>query len=189
MLKSSYVLISPLVRASSDIIVDKSDPKYGPVWLSVRSREQKKKLMKRRSENTLMTEELFQKRGNFTYRVPLDGEVEVCIRASTASSKAPLLFGLSVEAKSEVPRLLSGEDVNHHWTHMEEEIRHLLGAMKNIQKSADFSKNRESAFHDQTIAMHSASMWWPIVHVCVLIITGFTQATHIVRFFKSKRLV
>lgn len=79
--------------------------------------------------------------------------------------------------------------MNHHWTHMEDEIRHLLGAMKNIQKSADYSKNRESAFHDKTVAMHSASMWWPIVHVCVLIVTGFTQATHIVRFFKSRRLV
>lgn len=136
-----------------------------------------------------MTEELFEKKGNYMFRVPLDGEVEVCIRASTASSKAPLLFGLSVDYLSEVPRLLSDEDMNHHWTHMEEEIRHLLGSMKNIQKSADYSKNRESAFHEQTIAMHSASMWWPIVHVSVLIITGFTQATHIVRFFKSKRLV
>jgi emp24/gp25L/p24 family/GOLD len=168
--------------------VDKSDAKYGPTWLSIRSREPNKK-MKRKSHSTIQTEELFQKKGQMTYRVPIDGEVEVCIRASTANSKKPLLFGLNIEPKSEVPRLLSDDQINMHWTHMEDEIRHLLGAMKIIQKEADFSKNRESVFHAQTIAMHAASMWWPIVHVCVLIVTGFTQATHIVRFFKSRRLV
>ena len=56
-------------------------------------------------------------------------------------------------------------------------------------KQAEFAKEREQVFQEQHEHMHEAAMWWPVVQVCVLIMTGFTQASHITRFFKSRRII
>ena len=180
-------------------IMDKSDPAYGPTWISIRSHptqsvlESYKKL-KSKVELTISTEEILHSKGHLSFDVQVDGDVEICIRASTASRKEPLRFGLEVKQNMDAAaELFMDDDVpasnDHHWTHLEEEMRHLLGIMQAIQVEADFSKDREMAFHQQTLSMHAASMWWPIVHVSVLLLTGFTQATHIVRFFKSRRIM
>jgi hypothetical protein len=36
--------------------------------------------------------------------------------------------------------------------------------------------------------MNRASQYWPIIHLVVLLVTGFTQANHIIRFFKSRHI-
>lgn len=168
-------------------ILEPSDPKYGQTWLSIRSKTAKK------SDMGLKTEELFHKKGHLTFDVPTDGPVEVCIRASTASSKAPLRFGLQVEQTAsktmETDDATWNDGVSHAWTQLEEELRLSMRTMRAIQAEADYSKDRDASFHKQTLDMYAASMYWPIVHVCVLIFTGFTQATHIVRFFKSRHIV
>lgn len=165
-------------------LLDKSDHKHGPTWISVRSKKNK-------SDLGLKTEEIFSKEGHLTFDVPTDGEVEICIRASTASSKNPLRFGLKVEESApNIDDDASWNDgVSKQWTQMEEEIRLSMRTMKAIQAEADYSKDRDATFHKQTLDMYAASMYWPIVHVCVLLLTGFTQATHIVRFFKSRHIV
>jgi len=124
-----------------------------------------------------------------TYYVPSDGEVEVCIRASAANAKAPHLFGLKVEQLAEMNDDTWNDGVSHQWTQMEEELRLSMRTMRAIQAEADFSKDRDAAFHKETLGMYAASMYWPIVHVSVLLLTGFTQATHIVRFFKQRRII
>jgi len=125
-----------------------------------------------------------------TFAVPSDGEVEICIRASTASSKAPLRFGLQVEQVAIMDDDANWNDgVSRHWSQLEEELRLSMRTMKAIQAEADYSKDRDAHFHKQALDMYAASMYWPIVHVCVLLLTGFTQATHIVRFFKARRIV
>lgn len=175
-------LISPLLFCLLDL-VDKSDPKHGPTWISIRSKKTK-------SELGLKTEEIFSKEGHLTYDVPSDGEVEICIRASSANSKAPLRFGLQVEQVAVMDDDATWNDgVSQQWTQMEDELRVSMRTMKAIQAEADFSKDRDATFHKQTLDMYAASMYWPIVHVCVLLLTGFTQATHIVRFFKSRHIV
>lgn len=72
---------------------------------------------------------------------------------------------------------------------MEMEMKRIQTAIKGILRQADFAKERDAVFHQQTAAMHSATIFWPIVQSCVLIMTGFTQASHIVRFFKSRRII
>ena len=101
-------------------------------------------------------------------------------------------FAMYIEKESEIhvhdnDKGKTGAD--RHYTHMELELQHLMSSMKNIIAEADFSKEREMIFHHQTLSMHAASMWWPIVQLCVLLLTGFTQANHVVRFLKSKHLI
>jgi hypothetical protein len=93
------------------------------------------------------------------------------------------------EARAHEEETADQTSVDKHLTHMEMEMKHLMNSMKDIIAEADFSKDRETHFHHQTLSMHAASMWWPIVQLCVLLLTGFTQANHVVRFLKSKRLI
>jgi len=69
------------------------------------------------------------------------------------------------------------------------EMKLITNGMKTILSEADFSKEREAVFHQNTESMHAASIFWPIVQTCVLIMTGFTQARHIVTFFQQRRII
>mmetsp|Transcript_28743 Transcript_28743/g.42460 ORF Transcript_28743/g.42460 Transcript_28743/m.42460 type:complete len:239 (-) Transcript_28743:44-760(-) len=144
-----------------------------------------------KSQNSVK-ELITNSKGSISYVTEENGEVEVCLKATKASSQNALRFALSVMKENEI----HVHDVNvdetntdRHLSHMEMEIEHLLSSMKNIIAEADLSKQRETRFHQQTLSMHAASMWWPIVQLCVLFLTGFTQANHVVKFLKGKRLI
>lgn len=142
-------------------------------------------------------ERITQTKGSVTYETQQNGQIDVCLRASMASSQNPMRFALHIQKESDVHAHEEHEeqqkqdvtDADRHLTHMELELKHLMTSMKNIIAEADFSKERETHFHHQTLSMHAASMWWPIVQLCVLLLTGFTQANHVVGFLKSKRLI
>jgi len=65
----------------------------------------------------------------------------------------------------------------------------LKNEMSVILREADFAKEREMVFHGQSISMNAASMWWPIIQLSVLLLTGFTQAMHMIGFFKSRHII
>jgi hypothetical protein len=73
-------------------------------------------------------------------------------------------------------------DIEMHMARIESNIHAMLS-------EADLSKERDSIYHEKTDAMHKATIFWPILHVGILLITGFTQANHIVRFFKTRRII
>lgn len=185
--------------------LDLTETKEPNVWVTVNAKVAKQAtvnsvkdwnthIKNKLNVNTLTPTEkrVTQKKGRVVYETQQNGQVEVCLRAGMASSQNPMRFALQVEKETEVHAHVETEDVtdaDRHLTHMELEMKHLMASMKNIIAEADFSKERETHFHQQTLSMHAASMWWPIVQLCVLLLTGFTQANHVVRFLKSKRLI
>jgi hypothetical protein len=72
---------------------------------------------------------------------------------------------------------------------MEEQFVRIESQMHAVLREADFAKERDSIYHTKTDAMHKATVFWPIVHVGILLLTGFTQANHIVQFFKKRRII
>ena len=58
-----------------------------------------------------------------------------------------------------------------------------------VVMTAESMKNEESEFHQRSIDINSAAKWWPIFHIVVLLITGFTQANNVVTFFKSRHII
>eukprot|EP00542_Grammatophora_oceanica_P021980 CAMPEP_0194032286 /NCGR_PEP_ID=MMETSP0009_2-20130614/5265_1 /TAXON_ID=210454 /ORGANISM="Grammatophora oceanica, Strain CCMP 410" /LENGTH=243 /DNA_ID=CAMNT_0038672679 /DNA_START=52 /DNA_END=783 /DNA_ORIENTATION=+ len=142
------------------------------------------------------TETLKEKEGTVEHIVQLSGDVDVCVHSSLASKKNPMRFGMlvdrEVQSHQHMAEMMQKEMesvADHHLTHMEVEMKHLEDTMKNILAEADFSKNKEAEFHHQTLHMDQASTWWPILHLCVLLVTGFTQANHVVRFFQKRHIV
>jgi len=58
-----------------------------------------------------------------------------------------------------------------------------------IIAEADYTKAAEVEFHDQSLKMNRAAVWWPVVQIMVLIVTGFAWVVNITAFFRKKKLV
>jgi hypothetical protein len=138
--------------------------------------------------------------GTLYHTMEVDGTAKICLRA-TDSNKVDdhaMVFGLRIITSEEQPELTrehgKGKDVSpahvdQHLTHVEMELQRISTAMESVMKEATINQERDTKFHKQTLAMHSATTFWPIVQVCVLLMTGFTQTSHIVHFFKSRRII
>ena len=187
--------------ACADLIEDTTDPAYGPVYLSVSVTPSKRVLDTQNHPSVIQqrlkptSELLKQKKGDLTHQVEVDGEAKICVRASGASNTNYMRFGLEIDVKDSIKykdskdEAATGDALDGHLSHMEMEMRRIQNGMKTILSEADFSKSREAVFHQNTESMHAASTFWPIVQTCVLIMTGFTQARHIVQFFQSRRII
>jgi emp24/gp25L/p24 family/GOLD len=138
--------------------------------------------------------------GTLYHTMEVDGTAKICIRATDTDKVDDhnMVFGLRIMTSEEQPELIRthGKDkdttpanVERHLTHVEMELQRISTAMESVLKEADVNQERDTKFHKQTLAMHSATTFWPIVQVCVLLMTGFTQTSHIVHFFKSRRII
>jgi len=148
-----------------------------------------------------VSQEIKEFAGSFLHRIHAeDAVVKVCIRASKATQQNPMLFHIRVEELDEdvldefeqqkadqngVP-LLGAE---HHWSFMETQLDRIEHEMHTIIKEADFSRERDALYHQQTDDLHKATLFWPILHCCILVLTGITQANHIISFFKQRRII
>lgn len=183
-----------------DLVEDTTAPKYGPVYLSISVTPSKRVLdtgnhpsvIQQRLKPT--SELLKQQTGVLIHKVEVDGEAKICIRASGATQENYMRFGLQIDIDEEDEGSIGGSsgsagDLDENLSHMEMEMKRIQNGMKTILSEADFHKEREGVFHQNTESMHAASTFWPIVQTCVLIMTGFTQARHIVQFFQSRRII
>jgi emp24/gp25L/p24 family/GOLD len=132
-----------------------------------------------------ISHEMKKESGSFVHTVKRDSDVQICIRASAAGSKNPMRFALRLEemgdeeeADVDSPPAIA---VDVHLSSMEEQLNRIESQMHAML--------RDSVYHTKTDAMNKATTFWPIVHVCILMATGFTQANHIVSFFKKRRII
>lgn len=144
-----------------------------------------------------LRKELEEKEGVIEYITgSRDGPVEVCVQSLSASPKTPSRVSLFVEQKvtrlkkeSQDPKLPdSQQKAKAHMSRMEGDLKGLDRKVEIILSNADYAKEQEVKFHDQSLAMNRASQWWPMLHLAVLFITGFTQANHMVRFFRQRHI-
>lgn len=149
----------------------------------------------------VVSQELTEVSGSFLHKIHTeDAVVDVCIRAPKATLENPMFFHIRVEELEEevldefekekaaangVPSL----GAEHHWSFMETQLDRIEHEMHNIIKEADFFKERDALYHQQTDDLHKATLFWPILHCCILAVTGFTQANHIIIFFKKRRII
>lgn len=148
-----------------------------------------------------VSQEIKEYTGSFLHTIHSeDAIVDVCIRASKASPEYPMLFHVRLEELEEdvldefqkekrdlekVP-LLGAE---HHWSFMETQLDRIEHEMHTVIREADFFRERDALYHQQTDDLHKATLFWPMLHCCILVLTGFTQANHIISFFKQRRII
>lgn len=170
------------------------DSGKGPVWITINPSRPMERIRdkmipgRKAKEFTPLSEEIKAKAGTIKHTIEEDGEVSVCVRASPASSKNPMRFGLSVQTGKSNSEMAKRRDAEH-LSGLEVHLERLTEEMEEILDEADFAKEREMVFHNQSRSMAQASMYWPMLHLSVLAITGVTMANHIVRFFKSRHII
>eukprot|EP00934_Nitzschia_sp_Nitz4_P003874 Nitzschia sp. Nitz4//scaffold14_size191712//4847//5831//NITZ4_001698-RA/size191712-snap-gene-0.147-mRNA-1//-1//CDS//3329536852//3864//frame0 len=145
-------------------------------------------------------EELNQPEGTISFLTgDTDGTVDICIQSLTANRNSPSRVALNIQMAGSLdpdqdnydanngPNL-EHSDVRTQMTRLERDFQTLNARVKGIINSADFNKDQETAFHDQSVSMHSAAMYWPIIQLLVIIVTGITQANHIVSYMRTHHI-
>jgi hypothetical protein len=201
----------------TDLVTDKEDPSYKPTHISILDRpsgtpvtivadqhpkDNKKKKPHGRKNKPTPPHEIVKPQGIIDHKVLQDTEVDICIISQLADyGNQPLRFALHLEElggdedePSEENKKIGGEPNNnlgadHHLSHLETEMRRIEFMIHTMLAEANLSKDRDSIYHGRTDAMHQATIYWPIMHVGILLITGFAQTNHIVRFFKKRRII
>lgn len=76
-----------------------------------------------------------------------------------------------------------------HMSEMERVLGKMIKDVNLLLNNADSIKDEEQKFHKKSEEMNAASKWWPVMQLCVLLATGFTQVNHIVKFFKGRHII
>lgn len=160
---------------------------------------------KNRDSTGKIVRDLDKKKGSLMYDSQYDGKISICVQSLTASAINPTPISLRVYESPDMegfetvgPGAVAHEKVEldsqsqrkakEHFSQMERTLTSLISKTDMILRQADYAKELEVEFHDQTIAMNKASQWWPIVQLCVLLVTGFTQANHMISFFRKHHI-
>jgi emp24/gp25L/p24 family/GOLD len=153
---------------------------------SIQNKLNRLKQNKNKKNPRPVSKEITSHTGSFVERIHEDAVVDVCVRASGAGQRTPMRFGLRTEALGDKLTELEREfddkktksgNVDHHWTFLDTQMDRIEHEMHTIISEADFFKERDSIYHQQTNALHQATTFWPILHIIILLVTGFTQGT------------
>jgi hypothetical protein len=148
-------------------------------------------------------EELTEQQGTIEFMTgDTDGTVDICVQSISALTSSPSRFMLNVtveqtidpEQQEVMDRQIDGVDpletneVKVQMSRLERDMQTLSNRVSTILSNSAVNKDQEVAFHDQSAAMNRAATYWPIIRLTVLVVTGFTQANHIVRYMKTHHI-
>jgi hypothetical protein len=147
-------------------------------------------------------EELVQRKGSIQFLTgEEDGTVEICVQSILASIKNPSRFSIKVnmaaaeEDEDGQPQKdgskkdgMNASQLQSNMSRLERDLQTLQNRVKACLNNADFNKDQEASFHAQSVAMNNAAKYWPIIHLIVILVTGFTQANHIVTYLKRHHI-
>lgn len=69
------------------------------------------------------------------------------------------------------------------------QVRKLNDLMSLTLGEADYQKHKEVFYHQETESMDKATLWWPMMQITILLITGILQVHHLKGFFKRNKLI
>lgn len=159
--------------------------------------------IKRTRENHI-TKNVSDMEGKFEYSTTGSGTIHICAMIKELKGRKyprPTLVGLRIKESGNFEETIgvnAEEQKEHengqraarkHFSEMEKVLINMIQDTEILLKNAEMIKDEEAAFHKKSLEMNSASKWWPMMHVVVLLVTGFTQANHVIKFFKSMHII
>ena len=69
------------------------------------------------------------------------------------------------------------------------DLRRLNDMLDMTLNEADYQKHKEVDYHSETESMNVATLWWPMLQIGILVITGICQVQHLKGFFKNNKLI
>lgn len=142
-------------------------------------------------------------------------EVRICVRRERGAIEVnPVFFSIRIsenyeedlmdvmaDEMGEMPKPdapIPGGDKNaekdraaasEHMNYLEKTILRMVQSTDYLIEAAEIAKDEEDDFSNELEDMYSAAKYWPIMHLLILFVTGYTQANHIVSFFKSRHII
>lgn len=133
------------------------------------------------------------------------GTIEVCVQSYTATVEMPSRVSLYIhglddqkgadEDLAEERRGLSKEQIEAENKLVKEETSRITSELmrmhrraKSIGGDARYSKDREEAFHNLSVSLNKAVARWPVFRMLVVLVGGYFQVSHVVRFMKSRHI-
>jgi hypothetical protein len=137
-----------------------------------------------------------------------DGHVEICAQAYTATKAAPRRMGWRIttlpaseyeeqqknlktktQKEVELPKKIADEMLlKVETSRITTELERFTKRIQDIGNGASQSKDRESAFHLVSVKLSRAIRRWPIFRICILLIAGYLQVSHVVKYMKSRHI-
>lgn len=146
-----------------------------------------------------LSQEVKDIQGKLRYQGKGEGELSICVKIAEVPGKkymkpALVAFRVAETGALDEPEAVQidqkgQEAAKTHLSDMERILGKMIKDASLLLKNADMIKNEEADFHKQSVEMNAASRWWPMLHVVVLLVTGFTQANHVIKFFKSRHII
>ncbi|EGG17311.1 emp24/gp25L/p24 family protein [Cavenderia fasciculata] len=129
--------------------------------------------------------------GRFAFQTAMGGEYKICV--STNPSK---WFGPQVKTRLHLD-IQVGANANdyeeiakvEHLNNLEISVKRLNDRVTQIRKEQSYQKGREVVFRNTSESTNSRVMWWSVLQLIILVLTGMWQMRHLKSFFKAKKLV
>ena len=118
-----------------------------------------------------------------------DGYYSICVAQSVAvpvEHPTRLKLAINYGYDNEYYEKLLKE---HNFDAVNMEVHKLNDMMTMTLNEADFQKHKEVDYHLETEKMDNATLWWPMLQIGILVMTGIFQVQHLKSFFKSNKLI
>mmetsp|Transcript_22675 Transcript_22675/g.33141 ORF Transcript_22675/g.33141 Transcript_22675/m.33141 type:complete len:204 (+) Transcript_22675:75-686(+) len=132
-------------------------------------------------------QKILKESGHIDYETAGDGFHTLCFSQKPAKDRVTrfqltIEYGHDAEHYEQLAKDQNVEPINL-------EMRKINDEMSLILNEADYMKHKEVEFHEETEAMNSAALWFPMVQIGILLLAGVFQARHLKFFFKSTKVI
>lgn len=136
-----------------------------------------------------------------------DGFVEICVQAYTATAKDPRRFGMRIESKStqayerekeaaqsgkafpDVPQKIQSDMMlTVETSRITKELERHKQRVQDIAGNSAASKDRQASFHESSVTLKRGVRRYPIFRICILLVAGYMQASHVVKYMRSRHI-
>ncbi len=140
-----------------------------------------------RSDLLISEKKLTEPIGHVEFVADNTGYYSICVKQSKIEQnptrlKLTINYGFDNEYYE---KLLKTEGIDA----LNLEIRKLNDMISMTLNEADYQKHKEVDYHEQTEEMNSATLWWPMLQIGILVITGVFQVQYLKYFFKANKVI
>jgi hypothetical protein len=133
----------------------------------------------------------------------IDGHVEICVQSLSATSASPSRVALNItvqatadenaivdQPQNEPPMVLDPTAMYQlHTSHITGEMTRLHNRIREIVSNAEYSRDVEVGFHQQSVSLNKAVRYWPAFRILILIVAGYLQVSYVLGYLKSRHYI
>jgi hypothetical protein len=133
----------------------------------------------------------------------IDGHVEICVQSLSATRQSPSRVALNITARAtadehafvdqpqnEPPLVIDPTALYQlHTSHITGEMTRLHNRIREIVSNAEYSRDVEVGFHQQSVSLNKAVRYWPAFRILILIVAGYLQVSYVLAYLKSRHYI